>query len=466
MRHERRPLSIDLRLLGFCSLLLEPALGSQHRTGKRSAVAVYEVFAMSLFALLSVLVCLAAAFSLITHRFLRLPRTVGVMLLSLGGSVLVALIGRAIPSLKTDAGALVAHINFSSVVLHALLAFLLFAGALQLNLGALRRQRLPVLALAILGTGLSTLLIAGMLRGVLELTGLGMSWMGCLLFGALISPTDPIAVLEMMRRVGAPAGLEAQLNGESLFNDGVGAVLFLTLYESSSHGTRLSLSTFTWQLLIKSGGGIGLGLLLGWIVYRLLRTVDSYRVEEMLTLALAMGGYALADALRLSAPLEVVAAGLIAGGRARNFAMSVVTRDHVDRFWELLDDMLNVILFLMVGLELLVMPWNPRYIYAGLLAIPVVLAARWLSVQASLLVVRPWHRPVRGAVTVLTWGGLRGALAVALALSLATQGHAYDRIIAITYVVVIFSITTQGLTMSRLLRRLGFASDDRAEASP
>jgi CPA1 family monovalent cation:H+ antiporter len=415
---------------------------------------------MPYFALLSTLVCLAAGFSFISHR-LRLPTTVGVMLLSLATSTALLLTGHAFPGLQREAAGMIGHIDFSSIVLHGMLAFLLFAGALQLNIPALARQKAPVLSLALLGTGLSTLLVAALLKGILTMTGLPGGWITCLLFGALISPTDPIAVLEMMRRVGAPTDLEAQLTGESLFNDGVGAVLFLTLLESVSSGKQPTLGSFTWLLLLKSGGGICLGLVLGYLDYRLLRTIDAYRVEELLTLALAMGGYALADFLKLSAPLEVVAAGLVAGGQARKFAMSDNTRERVDRFWELLDDLLNVLLFLLLGLELLVLPWNRFYLFAGLLAIPVVLAARWLSVQASLLLVRPVHKPLRGAITVLTWGGLRGALAVALALSI-PRGDAHDRLLAITYIVVIFSIVVQGLTMSRLLRRLGFAAHPEA----
>lgn len=419
---------------------------------------------MSYFGLLSALVCLAAAFSLLTHRFLRLPTTVGVMLLSLASSGLLVLIGRYFPGLHARAAALVGHINFSAVVLHGMLAFLLFAGALQLNFKALSKQKAPVISLAVVGTGVSALLVAGLMKGLLTLIGFPVDWIFCLLFGALISPTDPIAVLEMLRRVGAPSSLEAQLTGESLFNDGVGAVLFLALLQSVSSGKQPTLGSFTWLLLFEAGGGILLGLALGFIAYRLLRTVDSYRVEELLTLALAMGGYALADALHLSAPLEAVAAGLVAGGRARELAMSPTTREHVDRFWELLDDMLNVLLFLLIGLELLITPWNARYLYAGLLAIPVVLVARWLSVQGALLLVRPVHKPMRGSITVLTWGGLRGGLAVALALSLPV-GQAHDRILAMTYIVVIFSIVLQGLTMSRLLRRLGFAHPEHASVS-
>ena len=417
---------------------------------------------MPLFGLLSTLVCLAAAFSLVSDRLLRLPRAVGVMLLSLCCSLLVAIAGRFVPGLHVRAAELVGHIDFSAVVLHGMLAFLLFAGAMQLDVNALRRQKLPVLALAILGTGFSTLIVAGLLKGVLEITGLHAGWVLCLLFGALISPTDPIAVLEMLRRVGAPSTLEAQLSGESLFNDGVGAVLFVTLLTSFSTGRSSSIGAFASQLLIQSGGGVALGLALGYIAYRLLRIVDNARVEELLTLALAMGGYALADALHFSAPLEVVAAGLLASARARPYAMSQESRTRVDQFWDLIDDLMNVILFLLIGLEILVMPWNSHYVYAGLLAIPVALAARWLSVRASLLAVRPWYKPIRGSVAALTWGGLRGGLAVALALSV-TPGRFHDRILAITYIVVIFAIVVQGLTMGPLLRRLGLASRIRAE---
>lgn len=416
---------------------------------------------MHIFALLSTLVCLAAAFTFISRRFLHLPATVGVMLLSLGMSGVVAVAGRAIPGLHIRAAAFMSHIDFSAVVLHGMLAFLLFAGALNLDLGNLAKQKAAVTALATFGTLFSAALVAVALKGIFGITGFAAPLVACLLFGALISPTDPIAVLEMLRRVGAPAGLEAQLTGESLFNDGVGAVLFLTLLETFSVGQQPSVGAFTWRLLIQAGGGIALGLGLGYLVYRLLRSLDSYRTEVLLTLALAMGGYALADALHLSAPLEAVTSGLVVGGRARALAMSPATRDHVDDFWDLIDAIMNVILFLLLGLELLAMPWKATYLYAGLLAVPIVLGARWLSVVASLGMVRAFHKPVRGAISVLTWGGLRGGLAVALALSIA-PGSTHDRLLAITYVVVIFSIVVQGLTMSRLLRRLGLTAEAAA----
>jgi CPA1 family monovalent cation:H+ antiporter len=379
------------------------------------------------------------------------------MLLSLGMSAVVAVAGHAVPGLHERAAGFINHINFSAVVLHGMLAFLLFAGALNLNLSDLAKQKAAVAALATFGTLFSAVLVALSTKGILSLTGFTASFVACLLFGALISPTDPIAVLEMLRRVGAPAQLEAQLTGESLFNDGVGAVLFLTLLESFNQGKQLSVGSFTWHLLIESGGGVGLGLGLGYIVYRLLRSLDSYRTEVLLTLALAMGGYAIADALHLSAPLEAVASGLVVGGRARALAMSPTTRDHVDDFWDLVDTIMNVILFLLLGLELLAMPWKATYVYAGLLAIPVVLGARWLSVVTSLGMVRAFHKPARGAISVLTWGGLRGGLAVALALAL-PAGTLHNQLLAITYVIVVFSVVVQGLTMTSLLRRLGLSS--------
>jgi CPA1 family monovalent cation:H+ antiporter len=408
---------------------------------------------MSIFALLSTLVCIAALFSFVSHRFLRLPSTIGVMVLSLCSSLVLIILGRSLPSLHHAAEVTVARIDFTSVVLHGMLAFLLFAGSLHLNLAQLVKEKLPVGTLAIFGTLLSTFIIAFLLKFALQVLGLPVDTISCLLFGALISPTDPIAVLEMLRRVGAPLRLETQLAGESLLNDGIGAVLFLSLLEASRQGTFPPVTKFVFDFFVEAGGGIAVGLLLGYLVYRLILLVDSYQVEVLLTLALAMGGYALADALHVSAPIEAVAAGLLVNGHARRLAMSQVTRDNVDKFWELIDSILNVILFLLLGLELLVTPWKSHYTYAALLAIPVVLFARWCSVGATLGVLRWAHKSVPGTITLLTWGGLRGGLSVALALSLKSS-PTHDELLAVTYAVVIFSILVQGMTMPKLLRRL------------
>ena len=419
---------------------------------------------MTTFALLSTLVTLAALFGLVSLRVLRLPTSIGTTVLSLCAAGAILLGGHAAPGLRAGAEHIVAGIDFNQVVLHGMLAFLLFAGALQLNLEELLREKVPVFALSIFATALSTVFVAGLFKLGLMAFGIPMTVMGALLFGALISPTDPIAVLEMLRRVWAPPALEAQLAGESLFNDGVGAVIFLALLEASATGALPTVSRFLTLLLLKAVGGIAIGALLGYVTYRLLLLVNDYRIEVLLTLALAMGGYALTDALRMSAPLEAVAAGLFVSGRARALAMSEKTRAHVDTFWGLLDDIFNVVLFLLLGLELLVLPLDGRFLKAGLIAIPVVLLARLASVSLTVEALALVRERSRGTVLTLTWGGLRGGLAVALALSL-PGGHGSERslLLVTTYVVVVFSIVVQGLTVSRLLQRLGFGP--RSEAS-
>ena len=410
---------------------------------------------MSMFALLSTLVTIGALFSFLSFRVLKLPTSIGTMILSLVAAAVLLLAGSFAPGIHADARAIVGGIDFNAVVLHGMLSLLLFAGALQLNLPELGREKLSVTTLSIGATALSTIFVAVLFQFALRLAGVHLSVMAALLFGALISPTDPIAVLEMLRRVGAPAALETQLAGESLFNDGVGAVIFLALVSASSGGGVPSVSGFLVSLLLKAGGAIAMGAILGYGTYRVLRLVENYRLEILLTLALAMGGYALADAVGVSAPLEVVTAGLLVSGRARRFAMSEMSREHVERFWELADDLMNVVLFLLLGLELLVLPLQRRYLFAGLIAIPVVLASRWLSVAIPVGVLNLFKKHVEGTVSVLTWGGLRGALAVALALSVpGGVGLERNMLLVTTYVVVVFSILVQGLTISPLLRHL------------
>jgi CPA1 family monovalent cation:H+ antiporter len=414
---------------------------------------------MPSFALLSALVTLGALFSFLSYRVLRLPTSLGTMLLSLATACVLIVGGHTIPALRSGAHLFVSGIDFNQVVLHGMLAFLLFAGALQLDLRQLERELVPVLSLSIVGTALSTILVGFLFRAGLHLVGTPIGWKEALLFGALISPTDPIAVLDMLQRVGAPAELRIQLAGESLFNDGVGAVIFVALLGAATRGAGQynlpSPATFGALLLVEAGGGIALGVALGYVTYRLIRMVDSYRVEVMLTLALAMGGYVVADKLHLSAPLEAVAAGLMVSGTARRLAMSPTTRDHLEKFWELIDDIMNVVLFLLLGLQLLVLPLGLSLLTAGLIAIPVVLLARFASVATVVRTLALCRRKVTGNITVLTWGGLRGALAVALALSL-PQEPAGERnlLLAATYITVIFSLLVQGLTLSPLLHRM------------
>lgn len=414
---------------------------------------------MTTFELLSLLVVLAAVFGFVSYRVLRLPTSIGTTVLSLGAAGAILLGGRALPGLRAMAERVVGGIDFNEVVLHGMLAFLLFAGAMGLDLEELRRQKLTVLALSVGATAISTVVVGLLLRWALLAIGIKLSLMGALLFGALISPTDPIAVLEMLRRVGAPKTLEAQLAGESLFNDGVGAVIFVALVEASTTGALPTPGRFVGLLLLKSVGAIALGAALGWVVHRLILQVNDYKVEVLLTLAVAMGGYALADALRLSAPIEAVVAGLLMGGPIRELAMSAKTQEHLDTFWELLDDILNVVLFLLLGLEMLVLPIAPRYLVAGVLAVPVVLVARLASVWGTVRGIALVRVVGPSTVTVLTWGGLRGGLAVALALSLPrSMGAERSLLLVATYVVVVFSILVQGLTIQPLLGRLGLRS--------
>lgn len=414
---------------------------------------------MSSFALLSTVLSLAALFGYLSHRVLRLPTTVGTMVLALllsGALLLLGSMGGGMGVMLSHAAAVAVHrLNFGQLVLHGMLAYLLFAAALQLDLRALADETLPVAALATVGTVLSTGIVAGLMYIALPYVGIHADLLFCLLFGALIAPTDPVAVLGMLRRVGAPVSIEMRLAGESLFNDGVGAVLFLALLGASmTNGHAPGTGRFLVLLAQQAGGGIALGLLLGLLCYWLLRQVDEYRVEVTLTLALATGSYALADALHVSAPLAVITAGVLVNGPVRFLAMSPVTRQNVETFWELIDEVLNVVLFLLLGLELLALPLQGRALLAGVLAVAAVLAARWSSVAAVLTALRVRRPHAPGSIRVLTWAGLRGGLSVALALGM-PAGPQRSLALTMTYVVVVFSIVVQGLSMGALLRRLG-----------
>jgi CPA1 family monovalent cation:H+ antiporter len=357
---------------------------------------------------------------------------------------------------------LVSQIDFNQVVLHGMLAFLLFAGSIQVSLEELAREWLPVALLAIFGMLVSTCIVGGVTWLVLGWLGLGIPFLHALLFGALISPTDPIAVLGIMKSVGAPRRLEVQVAGESLFNDGFAVVVFLVLLQlagldggAAGSGTTepvaIEVGEVAMLLLEEVGGALVLALTAGMVAYQMLRRVDNYQVEILLTLALAMGLYALADALHLSAPIAVVIAGLFVGNQGRAFAMTEKTREHVDTFWELVDEILNVVLFLLIGLELLVLPIEPGWLVAGVLAIPVVLGARWLSVAAIMGPLSWVKTQAKGAIPVLTWGGLRGGISVAMALSLPAN-DSRSLVLTLTYFVVVFSILVQGLTVGRVIR--------------
>jgi CPA1 family monovalent cation:H+ antiporter len=414
---------------------------------------------MNLFSLISILIVLAAVSSYLNYRYIKLPTTIGVMLVALVASLALILAGSYAGGLREHAAALVSHIDFNQVVLHGMLAFLLFAGSIHVKFEDLGREWPVISLLAIFGTLASTFIVGGATWLILGWLGLGIPFLHALMFGALISPTDPIAVLGLMKSAGAPRQLEVQMSGESLFNDGLGVVVFLVLLQlaglDGAHGAAAPLpfdvGAVGMLLLKEVGGAVVLALVAGLLAFQMLKRVDNYQVEVLLTLALAMGIYAMADALHLSAPIAVVIAGLFVGNQGRAFAMSDKTREHVDTFWELVDEILNVVLFLLIGLELLVLPIEPGWLVAGALAIPIVLVARWLSVAGIIGALRRVTAQSQGAIAVLTWGGLRGGISVAMALSL-PDSESRSLILTLTYFVVVFSILVQGLTVGRVIR--------------
>ncbi|MCK7578926.1 MAG: sodium:proton antiporter [Chromatiales bacterium] len=412
---------------------------------------------MHLFDILAILLSLAAAFSWINHRFIRLPTTIGLMLLAL-----LLSLGLLIAPLDSEWQAalkqLLEDVHFEDTVLHGMLGFLLFAGALHVDLHDLARQKWVIAILASASVIGATLLIA--LGGWLlfRLIGLDVPFIYCLLFGALISPTDPIAVLGILKGAGAPESLNTKITGESLFNDGVAVVLFLTLLGIATGAKEPSLLGALGMLGYEALGGALMGFLSGGLVLLMLSRVDNYQVEILLTLALATGGYALAEHLHLSAPIAIVVAGLMIGNHGRQRAMSEKTRRHLDDFWELVDEILNAVLFVLIGLEVLVLELSGGPLLAGALAIPLVLAARALSVGLPIGMMRRMRDFAPGTVTLLTWAGLRGGISIALALSL-PAGETRDILVSVTYVVVVFSILVQGLTLGPLVRIIGQRAD-------
>ena len=398
------------------------------------------------------LITLAALFSLLNHRYIRQPVSVAMLLFSLALSVSLVALGKLGVDAKWLARDAIGAIELDRALLDGMLSFLLFAGALQVNLAELAKRRWAIAFLASLGVAVSALIAGSALWWIFGALGLPIPFIWCLVFGALISPTDPIAVLAILKSARAEKSLAAKMAGESLLNDGLGIVLFVLFLGIAMGGEEATFASVTALFLREVLGGALFGLAIGYAAYRLLAGLDSYEVEILLTLALVMGGYAAAQALHVSGPIAVVVAGVIIANRGLRHAMPERSRERVGEFWGLIDEIFNAVLFIMIGLELLRLEFHATYAWAGALAIPAVLAARFLSVGAAALV--PGLRkdfPPR-VIAILTWGGLRGGISVALALAL-PAGALRDAIITVTYVVVLFSILVQGLTLSRLLRR-------------
>ena len=407
---------------------------------------------MTLFNIISILISLTAAFAYLNYRFIRLPSAIGLTVVALVVSLGVAVFGRFQPDMVLWARQLVAHIDFTEAVFHGLLSFLLFAGAIHVNLNEMAQQKWFIGMLATLGLVTSMFVIGGLLYLAALALAIKLPFLYCLIFGALISPTDPIAVLGILKKAGVPRSLEIKVAGESLFNDGVGVVAFVTLVGIAGGSHEASFGGIAVLLLQEAVGGIAIGIALGYVGYLMLKSVDDYVVEITVILAMATGGYALSEALHTSAPLAVVVMGLIIGNHGKLLAMSETTQEHLFGFWTLTDELLNALLFTLIGLEMIIVPFVPEHFKLALLAIAIVLVARFVSVGVPVMLARPFRQFTPNAIKIMTWGGLRGGISVALALSLPLNPYR-DIIVEATYGVVIFSIIVQGLTVGKLVNR-------------
>lgn len=411
----------------------------------------------------AILIVLAAALAYLNHRLLRLPASIGLTVMGAVASLVVVGIDRLLPSSQVgeQTVAFLAGIDFHTTLMDGMLSFLLFAGALHVDWAEMKRGRVPILVLSTVGVLLSTLLIGGGFYLLTAALGLELPVLWCMVFGALISPTDPVAVMGVLNRVSVSPTLKATVAGESLFNDGVGVVVFAILFAAAMGTEPFSAGRAASLFLMEAGGGALLGLAIGWIAFRAMRSIDEYKTEVMISLAVVMGGYALARQLHVSGPVAMAVAGLLIGNHGVAHAMSDVTRDYLIKFWALIDDILNAVLFLLIGLEVVLIPADARLLLLGLLAIPFAIAMRAVSVLAPLQAMRPWLDLGPLASATLIWGGLRGGISIALALSL-PEGPARSITLAATYAIVLFSVIVQGGTIERVLR----AVQRRQDAKP
>ena len=404
------------------------------------------------FTIFAALVSISALFSFINYKFMRLPTTIGVMVSSLVLSMMLMAFGYlgVLTPIVEEGMLLVLGIDFNKTLMVGMLSFLLFAGALHVDINDLMEQRLRIITFATVGVLISTAVIGSASYYLLMAMGVEIGFVYCLLLGAILSPTDPIAVLGILKKAGAPKSLEVKITGESLFNDGVGVVVFITLLGLASGESDLDALGVALMFTKEVIGGLVFGFIAGLLTYKLLKEVDNYQVEILLTLALVAGGYSLASSMHISGPIAIVIAGLFIGNHGRRFAMSAKTREHLDMFWQSVDELMNSILFVLIGLELLVISFRLQGLVIGLCMIVVVLAARLISIGIPMKLLGAFRAFSSGALRVMTWGGLRGGISVALALSLPT-GPERNIILQVTYVVVVFSIIVQGLTLKRVL---------------
>lgn len=407
---------------------------------------------MNINEILAITVILAAVFAYINLRWIKLPTTIGIMVLSLISSIILFALGSSNFFLSNKAIQLVSSIDFQDVLMNFMLSFLLFAGAIHIDAHKLKKERLPIIILATVGILISTFLVGGLVWGLFILFHSQIPFIFCLLFGALISPTDPIAVMGILKEAKIPASLELKISGESLFNDGVAVVVFISIAEVARTGD-FSAIAIGKLFLQEAIGGLGFGFLLGYIGFWALQSIDDYKVELLITLAIVMGGYFIAGVLHVSGPLAMVVAGIIIGNKVKQGGMSKQTQDYLGKFWEMIDEILNAILFLLIGFEMLIIKVSAIVFFIGIISILIALLARWISVLLPVYFLRYKIKFEKNAIAILTWGGLRGGISVALALSLGENMYR-NQFVLITYIIVVFSILVQGLTIGKLSRKL------------
>jgi CPA1 family monovalent cation:H+ antiporter len=405
--------------------------------------------------IIGLLITLTAVFSYLNHRYIKLPTTIGVMLIALLMSLALIALGEfGLIEIDHKVEALLRGIDFYEVLMHGMLSLLLFAGAMHIDLSELAARKWPIGILATVGTLSSTFLVGAAAWVLFDLIGIEMRMIYCLLFGALISPTDPIAVLGILKSANAPKSLEIKIAGESLFNDGVAVVVFSILLGIALGEEQLGVGGIAMLFARDALGGVVFGLVIGYVAYRMLKSIDSYHVEVLITLGLVLGGYALARQLHVSGPVAMVVAGLMIGNHGRSFAMSDNTRERLDTFWEIIDEILNAVLFVLIGFEVIVLTFTGEYLLASILMLVIVLLARFICVGIPIAIMRRrmYQEFTAHSIKLLTWGGVRGGISVALALSLPAEAPERDGLLAVTYVIVLFSILVQGLTIGKLIQ--------------
>lgn len=409
---------------------------------------------MELYYSLSVLIVLASFFAYFNVRFLKLPSTIGIMVLAMAVSIFLVVFGNIFPNTLNRISSLIAGFDFTELLMGAMINFLLFAGAIHINLKDLKEQRTPIVVFSTVSVVISTFVVGTLLYLLLPFLKLELPYIYCLLFGALISPTDPVAVLSILKQANVRKSLETKIAGESLFNDGIAVVVFAVILQiAQDQRYDPSLAHITWLLIKEAGGGFILGVALGIGAARAMRKIDDYKVSVLITLAVVMGGYLIASHLHFSGPLTMVFAGLIIGNFKKKSAMSPVTKDYLDKFWELNDEIFNAVLFLFIGFDLLMIKDINNYWKAGMVCVIIVLSARLLAIWLPTLFIKFKEKFDRGTIKILVWGGLRGGVSIALALSIDNGPYKND-ILAITYFVVVFSIIVQGLSIGKVATRI------------